>query len=222
VAQTAEEGSTDVTGKPGNGEEPRRRTKRRKINNNSNAPEPCKNNIRNYGQLYTGGSDRASLYKKAQDLYRKNRAGLAEVILGGKPLAETVKARIPSLRNVEDLYAGILESPSPADDALFEAKIVERSESLQPITEDEVCDVKTGWSHSAAGSDRVSVAAVKASDDSTLAIFFNVLLLRGVYGETQELFSFLKGATQPMRRTGAQLPSALQSSAFYIGFCSNA
>jgi hypothetical protein len=81
-------------GKPGNGEEPRRRTKHRKSNNNSNAPEPCKNNIRNYGQSYTGGSDRASLYKK--DLYRKNRAGLAEVI----SLAETVKARMPSLRNV--------------------------------------------------------------------------------------------------------------------------
>jgi hypothetical protein len=139
-------------GKPGNVEEPRRRTKRRKNN----------------------------FYKKAQDLYRKNRAGLAEVILGGKPLAETVKARMPSLRNVEDLYGGILESPSPADDAPFEAKIVERSESLQPITEDEVCDAKTDWSHSAAGPDRVSVAAVKASDESTLAIFFNVLLLRGV------------------------------------------
>jgi hypothetical protein len=166
-------------GKPGNGEEPRRRTKRRRSNFNSNAPEP-RTNIRNYGLAYTGGSERASLYKKAQDLYRKNRAGLAEVILGGKPLAETVKARMPSLRNVEDLYGGILESPSPADDAPFEAKIVERSESLQPITEDEVRDAKTGWSHSAAGPDRVSVAAVKASDDSTLATFFNVLLLRGV------------------------------------------
>ncbi|KAH0821028.1 hypothetical protein GEV33_001763 [Tenebrio molitor] len=139
-------------GKPGNVEEPRRRTKRRKNN----------------------------FYKKAQDLYRKNRAGLAEVILGGKPLAETVKARMPSLRNVEDLYGGILESPSPADDAPFEAKFVERSESLQPITEDKVCDAKTGWSHSAASPDRVSVAAVKASDESTLAIFFNVLLFRGV------------------------------------------
>jgi hypothetical protein len=139
-------------GKPGNVEEPRRRTKRRKNN----------------------------FYKKAQDLYRKNRAGLAEVILGGKPLAETVKARMPSLRNVEDLYGGILESPSPADDAPFEAKFVERSESLQPITEDKVCNAKTGWSHSAASPDRVSVAAVKASDESTLAIFFNVLLFRGV------------------------------------------
>jgi hypothetical protein len=166
--------------KPGNGEEPRRRTKRRKSNNSSNAPEPRTKHFRNYGQAYTGGSERAYLYKKAQGLYRKNRAGPAEVILGGKPVAETAKARMPSLRNVEDLYGGILESPSPANDAPFEAKFVERSESLQPITEDKVCDAKTGWSHSAASPDRVSAAAVKASDDSTLAIFFNVLLLRGV------------------------------------------
>ncbi|KAJ3615726.1 hypothetical protein MTP99_006722, partial [Tenebrio molitor] len=48
--------TADVAGEAWEREEPRRRTKHRKSNNNSNAPEPCKNNIRNYGQSYTGGS----------------------------------------------------------------------------------------------------------------------------------------------------------------------
>jgi hypothetical protein len=54
------------------------------------------------------------------------------------------------------------------------------SRSLLPITEDEVRGAKTGWSHSASGLDKVSVATAKTLSDLVLSTFFNVLLFRSV------------------------------------------
>ncbi|KAJ8949400.1 hypothetical protein NQ318_007498 [Aromia moschata] len=58
-----------------------------KGNNNSRARTHTRanNNIKHYGQTNTGRGERASAYKKAQDLYRKDRARLADVILSGRP-----------------------------------------------------------------------------------------------------------------------------------------
>ncbi|KYB24671.1 Retrovirus-related Pol polyprotein from type-2 retrotransposable element R2DM-like Protein [Tribolium castaneum] len=76
---------------------------------------------RHYGQTTSGSGQRAALFKKHQDLFLKNRRGLAETILSGKedfgPRPE------PPVTSVEEFYGGIFESPSSPDNKPFERQI---------------------------------------------------------------------------------------------------
>ncbi|CAH1384979.1 unnamed protein product, partial [Tenebrio molitor] len=85
-------------------------------------------------QTNTGSGQRASNFKKCQDLFQKNRRGLAEMILMGRE--ETDSKAVPSIPSVEALYGGIFESPSPPDDEQYEQKVAGVTE-FQPITVDE-------------------------------------------------------------------------------------
>lgn len=132
---------------------------------------------KNYGQLNTGNNSRSQLYKKAQDLYRKNRKGLATAIITGSTIGD--KQVWPTIQSVEDLYGAILESPADRDQEPFVPKDREPN-VLQSITEDEIQRAKLGWQSSAPGLDGVEVAAVKTMSDKELCILFNVILFRNV------------------------------------------
>jgi hypothetical protein len=133
-----------------------------------------------YGQVKTGSSLRAARFKRAQDLYCKNRSGLAEAILEGRPLDSNKALDVPRQKDVEDLYGGILESPSPADDSPFSPKPGNQGNVLQPITQNDVRAAKINWRQSAQGPDKISVGCVKLVSEEKLSILYNVLLLRNV------------------------------------------
>lgn len=120
-------------------------------------------------------SQRASNYKKCQDLYRRNRATLAQKILEGKPLHE--ETATPTVDQVENLYKNLFESvPEPVSEPLVApAKTVG---TYNPITEDEVEFGKRGWPCSAPGPDGVTVDQVRRCPARLLAALYNVLLYR--------------------------------------------
>lgn len=62
----------------------------------------------NYGHYFHGTHHKAAEYKKAQDLFRKNKTALAELVLYGKPLLND--NTYPPLNVVEDHFTGILSS----------------------------------------------------------------------------------------------------------------
>jgi hypothetical protein len=138
---------------------------------------PKRNRGYHYAQTNTGSGQRASFYKKCQDLFQKNRRGLAEMILTGRE--ETDVKAVPSVSSVEALYGGIFESPSPPDDEPYEQKRTGVSEFAY-ITLDEIRAAKSGWSVSAPGVDRVSVATVKNMSEAALAVLFNAVVFRNV------------------------------------------
>lgn len=57
---------------------------------------------RNYNQGYTESGLRASAFKKVQDLFSKNRTGLVDSIISGKPII--CPEEFPSIAGVKELY----------------------------------------------------------------------------------------------------------------------
>ncbi|KXZ75771.1 hypothetical protein TcasGA2_TC031700 [Tribolium castaneum] len=133
---------------------------------------------RHYGQTTSGSGQRAALFKKHQDLFLKNRRGLAETILSGKedfgPRPE------PPVTSVEEFYGGIFESPSPPDNEPLEVRATGVEDPPTYITMDEIKAARAGWQISAPGSDQIPVAAVKTMSELELAILFNIILFRNV------------------------------------------
>ncbi|KXZ75830.1 hypothetical protein TcasGA2_TC031908 [Tribolium castaneum] len=133
---------------------------------------------RRYGQTTSGSGQRAALFKKHQDLFLKNRRGLAETILSGKedfgPRPE------PPVTSVEESYGGIFESPSSPDNKPFEVRATGVEDPPTYITMDEIKAARAGWQISAPGSDQIPVAAVKTMSELELAILFNIILFRNV------------------------------------------
>nr|CAI5847799.1 unnamed protein product [Callosobruchus analis] len=64
---------------------------------------------RNYGMQNTASGSRAAAYKKAQDLFHKNKATLVDKMISNTPLDELEIT--PSLDSVERLYGNLLETP---------------------------------------------------------------------------------------------------------------
>jgi hypothetical protein len=87
---------------------------------------------------------------------------------------------VPRQKGVEDLYGGILESPSPADDSPFTPKPRNQDNVLQPITQHDVRAAKINWRQSAQGPDKNCVECMKLVSEEKLSILNNVLLLRNV------------------------------------------
>ncbi|CAH2014096.1 unnamed protein product [Acanthoscelides obtectus] len=69
---------------------------------------------RHYNQPKGSSGKRASEYKKAQDLFARDRSGLADIVFGGRSMYEPPK--LPTILEVETLFAGIWESPAGTDD----------------------------------------------------------------------------------------------------------
>jgi hypothetical protein len=137
-----------------------------------------------YAQTHTGSGQRASNYKKCQDISQKNRRGLAEMILTGREEADA-KA-VPSIPSVEALYGGIFESPSPPDEEPYEQKITGVSE-FKHITLYEIRAAKSGWSVSAPGVDRVPGATVINMSEAVFGVLFNVVVFRNVQSASWKL-----------------------------------
>lgn len=117
-------------------------TSRQAVSNNT---PPTRTNGRNNGANYakhnTGRGLRESNYKKAQDLYNKNRATLASAIIEGKNLQQADK--YPSMERVEEFYAGILEAPMVEDlDPVYDAKTT-TCDTERPFTFTEIDQAKT-------------------------------------------------------------------------------
>lgn len=137
-----------------------------------------RNRIQNYNREQRPPSRgvKASLYKKTQDLYSKNKKMLTDFILSGKSMNED--DIYPELKDVEELFGNLLESPSPADDHPITSFKTTRDTSY-PITPEEVARATNGWRPSAPGPDGVTVQACKNMKTVTLAVVFNILLLKG-------------------------------------------
>ena len=135
-------------------------------NNNKRPPK-------NYGQTKTGNNARASTYKKAQDLYNKNKKSLADRILRGKSLQE--EELYPKLADVEGLFKSLLESSSPQDEEPVDV-VARKRDTFRPITTEDVKFAKKNWPHSAPGPDGIDTSDVKRVHDDVLATLFTILL----------------------------------------------
>lgn len=136
-----------------------------------------------YGQEHTGNNNRAANFKKCQDLYGKAKRGLAEAIIKGRNMDSP--SEHPTVENVERLYGGLLGSESPEDREIFRPKHrAAGAFSLPFIAVSDVQQAKSGWSHSACGTDGVRVDMVKSAPNHTLAVLFNILLHRNIHPTT--------------------------------------
>ncbi|CAH1995353.1 unnamed protein product [Acanthoscelides obtectus] len=95
----------------------------------------------NYAQATTGPGPRAEGFKKAQDLYNKNRSSLAEKIISGTPLDENEIT--PLIDEVERLYRGILESPARETTDVHNEPLTEDTKTFLPFRQDEIESAKT-------------------------------------------------------------------------------
>lgn len=113
-----------------------------------------------------------------QDLYNKNKKSIAERILSGRLLEES--STTPEINKVEEIYRGILESsPNIEVPAPYTPK-TPSGPTLHPITVEEIEKAKEGWSNLAPGSDNITVAAIKSTDNHHLAIIYNAILLTSI------------------------------------------
>lgn len=135
---------------------------------------------RHYGQTTTGATARAANFKKHQDLYERNRKGLAEAVIAGRGVnAPTV---YPTVKSVEELYGGILSSESPVDEEEFVRKHLTPGIGDLPIlTVGDVQEAKRGWARSSCGTDGVRVEVVSGFSDHVLAALFNIILHRNIH-----------------------------------------
>lgn len=110
----------------------------------------------NYGQRYTGSSIRA------QDLYKKDRNKLADLIFAGRNILEP--ATWPPTYETEQYFAITFELPSGEDDApIMDPKTGEHDPL--PISAEEVAKAKVRWKRFAPGPDGVTTDQVKRKPD---------------------------------------------------------
>lgn len=128
---------------------------------------------RNYGARRTGNGPRAAAYKKAQDLYVKNKALLADLIFSGRSLTEPVLW--PAVEATEAYFSRTFEEDSADDDAPITDPFT-LSDSPGPITPEEVALAKLHWKKSAPGPDGVTIERLKQTSNGHLAIIFTVIL----------------------------------------------
>ncbi|CAH2016998.1 unnamed protein product [Acanthoscelides obtectus] len=134
---------------------------------------------RNYAQITTGRGPRAEGFKKAQDLFNKNRSSLAEKIISGTPLDE--KEVTPPIDEVERLYRGILESPAREVTDVHNKPLTEDTKTFLPFRQDEIENAKTSWGNSAPGADGITVSSVKRANNRVLSVLFSIILIRNVH-----------------------------------------
>lgn len=129
------------------------------------------------GAALSASRRRASEYKKAQDLYVKDRTGLAERILSGKPLLEPELT--PKIPEVDQHFRSIFEDESPSDDGPYTP--VDSPNVYYPIAREDVELALLGWRNSSPGPDRVTIPQVRRCPIHKLVTLFNAILLRKSY-----------------------------------------
>lgn len=133
---------------------------------------------RNYGAQQGGTGQRAADYKKAQELYDKNRSSLAELVFSGKSMHDSPD--LPTIEDVETLFGGILEAESSADDADI-GEVQGSLDTFRPVTIEDVHASIAAWQHAAPGVDGISVEAVKKVKPLELSAVFTAILGRNVH-----------------------------------------
>ena len=129
--------------------------------------------------LHMRYNQRMARYKKTQNMYERQRCRLAATIFAGGSVDDVEV--VPDIAEVDVLYRGILESPSPADsEAIMDPIANEVSGQYIAISETEVKEAKRGWAKSAPGTDGVTVAMVLACSARKLALLFTSALYRKV------------------------------------------
>lgn len=124
---------------------------------------------------------RVSAFKKAQDLWTKNRASLAERVLSG--VAWDSESTLPPIEDVERLYRDIFESESPRDvEPVTFPKAA--GETYYPIAQEEIKRALHGWRDTAPGPDGIRVSTVRSSSLLELAVVFNIIFWRNVLPST--------------------------------------
>lgn len=120
----------------------------------------------------TASQRRQAIYKKAQDLFLKDRTSLAERIVRGKSLLEDEV--FPPIEEVQSLYEQLFSTPSPADNGPISC----RKEAFFPVTGEEIAGALNNWSNSAPGPDGILIGQVKRCPPLRLEALFNILLYR--------------------------------------------
>ncbi|XP_074031649.1 LOW QUALITY PROTEIN: uncharacterized protein [Leptinotarsa decemlineata] len=131
-----------------------------------------------YSQKYTGSGPRAANFKKAQDLYSKNKKALVDRILSGKALDQAEV--YPKVSDVETLFGGILESESPVDDEVITDPKPPIRSTFSPITVEDVDKTKINWPTSAPGLDGISVDRVRRLPSRLLSILFTIIYMTNI------------------------------------------
>ncbi|CAH1995342.1 unnamed protein product [Acanthoscelides obtectus] len=137
---------------------------------------------RHYNQSKGSSGKRASEYKKAQDLFARDRSGLADIVFGGRSMYEPPK--LPTILEVETLFAGIWESPAGTDDEAISDPKAATSEFFYSISPDVVSMAKTNWQNSAPGLDGLTIADIKKIDNKELSIVYTIILGRNIHPTT--------------------------------------
>lgn len=98
----------------------------------------------------TSKDRRTATFAKAQDLYGKNRALLADHIVTGKPLL--AKEVYPDINSVSNLYRDLFERNPDKDEAPILDQPTPPEGVYTPITEDDIEAARRGWYYNRASS----------------------------------------------------------------------
>lgn len=122
---------------------------------------------------------RATLFRRVQAIYKKNRKRAAEHILGDIPW-EDGSGEGPKPEDAEEEYRGIFGEPSKEDQEVI-GDTHQRDETLEmPITVEEIRRAMAKVRSNAVGPDGVKPSHLKQVAPVKLCILFNILLLFGV------------------------------------------
>lgn len=121
---------------------------------------------------------RSSLYKKAQQLYLKNRKGLAHKIIEGTLDLEQ-RSELPDSRSVHEYFSPLFCAP-PSPDVNIRTTNTETTRTWSDITAQEVANAKRGWKVAAPGPDGTSTIQVLRLENSVLAILFSIMTIGGI------------------------------------------
>lgn len=112
-------------------------------------------------------------YARFQQLYRRNRANLADIILNDKEDAET----FPSEEAIKDTFQNLFETISPSDDAEI-SHYKDSTNVYYPISIDEMAAELKSMPNKSAGSDMVSVPYLRTIQPELLNSIINYELMK--------------------------------------------
>lgn len=124
----------------------------------------------------SGRGQRASAYKKAQDLYNKDKTGLADLILNNRNLLADPLA--PTMEAVLSHYRTVFVAPHHEDTEAYTVK--HSTNAFYPISDEELRATISSWKNAAPGSDGITVRTVKGIPIPQLMTVFNIILGRNL------------------------------------------
>ncbi|CAH1188801.1 unnamed protein product [Phyllotreta striolata] len=115
----------------------------------------------NYGRSRGGSGPRAESFKKAQDLFSRDRKKLIASILEGKKVEEMGPEVTPPIEEFVELFGGIFGSGSPPDDEPVSGGGPAVG-ACGPFTPEEIDAAKLNWQASSPGLDGLTVPAIES------------------------------------------------------------